>query len=141
MAMKKGFLTGAIAGVSVAAVAMAGAGVLSLALSEDHYSEPSQNAARSILKRPFNQYDRPIEGEAFLCYGAFDSGHGMFQMGGEYWSEFFLQLVTTLFKTQRADGSWLMRQGLAAQFSGSYTTALTILALSPPDQMLPIFER
>ena len=120
---------------------MAGAGVLSMSLAGEHHSEQAENAARYILKRPFDQYARPIPGEQYPSYAAFYCSHGLFQMGGEYWDEFFPQLVNTLLKAQRADGSWIMMAGNEAQFGPSYVTALAILALTPPYQMLPIFQR
>ncbi len=120
---------------------MAGAGALSLSLSGEHHSELAQNAARYILKRPFDQFDRPVAGEEYPCYAAFYCSQGMFHLGGEYWSEYYPRLVKTLLKAQRADGSWMMKQGLDVRYGASYMTALTILALTPPYQMLPIFQR
>ena len=120
---------------------MAGAGALSLSLSGDHHSELAQNAANHILKHPFDQYNHPIAGEKYPCYGAFYCSQGMFHMGGEYWSQFYPRLVKTLLKAQRADGSWLMPQGEESQYGQAYVTALSVLALTPPYQMLPIFQR
>ena len=121
--------------------AMAGAGALSLALSGEHHSELAENAARYILKRPFDQYDRPAPGEEHPCYSAFYCSQAMFQMGGEYWTEFYPQLVKTLLKAQRADGSWLLKQGADVPCGPAYMTAMTVMALTPPYQMLPIFQR
>ena len=120
---------------------MAGAGVLSMSLAGEHHSEQAVNAARYILKKPFDQFARPIPGEQFPSYAAFYCSHGLFQMGGEYWDEFYPQLVNTLLEDQRADGSWVMTEGREAQFGPVYVTSLAILALTPPYQMLPIFQR
>lgn len=121
--------------------AMAGAGTLSLALSGEHHSELAESAARYILKRPFDQYERPIPGEEHPCYSAFYCSQAMFQMGGEYWLEFYPKLVDTLLRAQRADGSWLLKQGADVACGPEYMTAMTILALTPPYQLLPIFQR
>jgi hypothetical protein len=120
---------------------MAGAGLLSMSLSGDHYSEFARNAAKYILSQPFDQFDRPNSHEEYPCYGAFYCSQAMFQMGGEYWDEFYPKLVQTLLKSQRADGSWLLQKGLDVQYGPSYMTAMTILALTPPYQILPIFQR
>ena len=120
---------------------MAGAGVLSMSLAGEHHSEQAETAARYILKRPFDQYTRPIPGEQYASYAAFYCSHGLFQMGGEFWDEFYPQLVNTLLKSQRANGSWAMMEGKEAQIGPEYVTCLTILALTPPYQMLPIFQR
>ena len=120
---------------------MAGAGALSLSLSGEHHSELAQNAAKHILKLPFDQYSHPAVGEKYPCYGAFYCSQGMFHMAGEYWSEYYPRLVKTLLRAQRSDGSWVMHQGEEARYGQSYVTALTVLALTPPYQMLPIFQR
>lgn len=120
---------------------MAGAGVLSLSLSGEHYSEMARNAATYILNRPFDQYERPIAGEEYPCYGAFYCSLGMFHMGGEYWTQFYPKFAATVLHAQRSDGSWIMKQGLDTQFGAPFMTAMTILALTPPYQMLPIFQR
>lgn len=120
---------------------MAGAGALSLSLAGEHHSEIAINAANFIRKQPFDQYMRPVAGEQYPVYGAFYCSVGMFHMGGEYWNDFYPQLVKTLLKAQRADGSWMVQQGKDVQYGAAYMTALTIVALTPPYQMLPIFQR
>lgn len=94
-----------------------------------------------ILKQPFDQYERPERGEEYPCYSAFYCSQGMFHMGGEYWAQYYPRLVKTLLKAQRADGSWLMKQGNDVEYGAAYMTSLTVLALTPPYQMLPIFQR
>lgn len=120
---------------------MAGAGVLSMSLSGEHFSIQAVSAADYVLKRPFDQYARPIQGENYLCYAAFYCSQAMFHMGGNYWSEFYPQTAKSIMQAQRSDGSWIMAHGHEAQYGVPYATALTILALTPPYQMLPIFQR
>lgn len=120
---------------------MAGAGVLALALAGEHQSSHAQDAARYILDRPFDQYDHPIAGEQYHCYAAFYCSQGMFQIGGESWTRFYPPLARTLVRAQRADGAWRPRSGNDVQYGEPYMTALSILALSPPFQMLPIFQK
>ncbi|MFO0916841.1 MAG: hypothetical protein U0872_00800 [Planctomycetaceae bacterium] len=120
---------------------MAGAGVLSFALAGQHQSDMAKQAAQAILNQPFDQYVRPARGEEYPCYAAFYCSQGMFQMGGKYWREFYPQTLHTLAKAQRGDGSWIVPQGGDSQYGAPYMTALSILALTPPYQMLPIFQR
>lgn len=120
---------------------MAGAGVLSMSLAGRHHSEMAQNAARYILRQPFDQYVRPGRGEEYPCYGAFYCSQAMFQMGGKFWSEFYPTMSRTIVKAQRDDGSWSMQAGKDVGYGAQYMTALTILALTPPYQTLPIFQR
>lgn len=121
--------------------AMAGAAILSLSLAGEHHSEMATGTAGYLLKHPFNQYERPEGRGEFICYAAFYTSHGMFQMGGEYWSEFYPRLVKSLLETQRQNGSWLLKNTRENEYGASYMTALSILALTPPYQMLPIFQR
>lgn len=121
--------------------AMAGAGVLSMSLSGDHFSMEAINAAEYVLKRPFDQYTRPIQGENYICYAAFYCSQAMFHMGGHYWSDTYPMMTKSIMKVQRGDGSWIMAGGHEAQYGVPYATALTVLALTPPYQILPIFQR
>jgi hypothetical protein len=120
---------------------MAGAGVLALALAGEHQSAHAKDAARYILDHPFDQYDHPINGEQYPCYAAFYCSQGMFQIGGESWKTFYPQLARTLVRAQRASGAWRNHSGRDVQYGEPYMTALSILALSPPFQMLPIFQK
>ena len=94
-----------------------------------------------ILQQPFDQYVRPAQGEQYPCYSAFYCSQAMFQMGGYYWSKYYPVLTRALVKAQREDGSWIVREGHDPPVGVPYMTALTILALTPPYQTLPIFQR
>ena len=75
-------------------------------------------------------------------YGAFFCSQAMFQLGGDYWRGFYPILLRTLTDNQRADGSWHLESwGTDRRYGNVYTTALAVLALSPPYQLLPILQR
>ena len=65
----------------------------------------------------------------------------MFQLGGQYWAEFYPTLVNTLLTHQSSDGSWSPERGDDACWGNAYTTALCVLALCTPNQLLPITQR
>jgi hypothetical protein len=119
---------------------MAGAGILSLALSGEHNSELAHNAAKFILKNQSLAQNRNYF-VIYPRYGDFYCSQAMFQMGGDYWSVFYPRLVKSLLQTQRADGSWITDKNYESTFGASYLTAMSIMALTPPYQMLPIFQR
>ena len=121
--------------------AMAGAGVLSMSMAGKHDTDMAQAAAKYILRRPFDQFMRPIAGEQYPCYAAFYCSQAMYHMGGKYWREYYPTLTTTIVNAQQDDGSWSLRSGLDVQYGTSYMTALSVLALTPPYQMLPVFQR
>lgn len=126
--------------------AMAGAGVLALAHAGKHNSKEALASADWILKHDFSNYnvDKPLYGEYWspdrYHYGAVICTQAMFQIGGKYWEQFFPPLVNVLLANQKADGSW-PPEIRDAKFGSCYTTSLSILSLSVPNQMLPIFQR
>ncbi len=121
--------------------AMAGAGVLSMSMAGKHDTDMAQTAAKYILRRPFTQYRLPIAGEQYPCYSAFYCSQAMYHMGGKDWREYYLTLTKTIVNAQQEDGSWTVNSGHEAQYGTAYMTALSVLALTPPYQMLPVFQR
>jgi len=126
--------------------AMAGAGILALAHAGKHNSPEALASGEWILKHDFNIYDDEkhqygVEwlGDRYL-YGAVLCAQGMYQLGGKYWNQFFPPLVDTLLANQQESGAWLT-QGKDQGYGSCYSTAMSVLALSVPNQMLPIFQR
>jgi hypothetical protein len=65
----------------------------------------------------------------------------MAQLGGRSWEHFF-NLVDFLLKSQAADGSWPEEPyGGDSIFGSEYTTALAVLSLTHPYQLLPVYQR
>lgn len=118
---------------------VAGGAIVSLALGGEHQSPEARRAADWILKQSFRQYNG---GSGPYHYGAFYCSQAMFQMGGEYWERFFPPLVETLVANQAEDGSWAPENHQNGNsFGRTYTTALSVLALTPAYQLLPIYQR
>src|SRR5436189_92707 len=71
-------------------------------------------------------------------YALFYSSQAMFQLGGEFWSSFYPELLDALAQRQQSDGSWPPEPHRNDRiFGNAYTTALAVLALSAPYQLLP----
>jgi hypothetical protein len=121
---------------------MVGAGIVSLALGGEHQSETAKAAGGWILEHSFEPYGVTRGQEDRYHYGAFYCSQAMFQLGGDFWRKFFPRLLTVLAEAQHADGSW-DTESLDADgnFGNVYTTALCVLALTPPYQILPIYQR
>jgi len=127
---------------------MAGAGVLAMAHAGLHDSTEAKAAGQWILLHHFDKYN---EIETFTQtahfkdryhYGVFNCCQAMYQLGGRYWEQFFPRTVKTLLANQRANGSWPAEgQVDEKKFGNAYTSALVVLALSAPNQLLPIFQR
>ena len=120
---------------------MAGAGILSLSLGGEHNSDIAHIAGRWILTQSFARYNGRIGEVDRYHYSAYYCSLAMFQLGGEYWAKFYPPLARTLLRHQGRDGSWQAESGPDGQFGNCYTTALMVLALTPPYQLLPIYQR
>ncbi len=121
---------------------MAGAGIVCLALGGEHDSTMVRKAGDWILQHNFERYNRTMHPEDRYHYGAFYCSQAMFQLGGDYWFKFFPQLLDTVAQNQRSDGSWdAESQANDRKYGNVYSTALTVLALTPPYQLLPIYQR
>lgn len=123
--------------------AMAGAGILSLSLGGLHETEPARTAGDWLLRHPFEPYlgNAGIEHDTRYFYGAFYCSQAMFQLGGSYWQQFYPRLAATLVANQSESGSWETEPGEDAHYGRVYTTALAVLSLTTPYQLLPIYQR
>ena len=126
--------------------AMAGAGILAMAHAGKHNSPEAFASGEWILKHDFKTYDEEIvlygagwQGNRYH-YGAVLCTQGMYQLGGKYWEQFFPMLVDALLANQGQDGEW-KTSGKDEPYGSCYSTSLSVLSLSVPDQMLPIFQR
>jgi len=118
---------------------VAGGGIVCLSLGGEHDSAMARAAGEWILSRPFDRYNR---GGDPYHYGAYYCSQGMFQLGGTYWKKFYPHLVDSLTRFQTNDGSWDTEGHVNGDtFGRCYTTSLCVLALTPPYQLLPIYQR
>jgi hypothetical protein len=126
--------------------AMAGAGILALAHAGFHGSPEARNSAEWLLRNNLDAYNivQPFSGKRHdrYHYALFTCCQAMYQLGGRYWQEFYPRTVSTLLAHQRPDGSWPADSHWHdGQFGNAYTTALVVMTLGAPNQLLPIFQR
>jgi len=120
---------------------MVGAGIVCMELGGEHRSPLAKEAGEWILRSSFERYNRSNYFEDRYHYSAFYCSQAMFQLGGEYWRKFFPPLLDVLEANQRPDGSWepeAIKDGIVGNV---YSSALTVLALAAPYQILPIYQR
>lgn len=121
---------------------MVGAGIVCLELGGEHRSETAKIAGDWILRSSFEPYNNSFHVEDRYHYGAFYCSQAMFQLGGEYWNQFFPRLLKVMAEAQHSDGSWDLECVEEDRgFGQCYTTSLAILALATPYQLLPIYQR
>jgi hypothetical protein len=130
---------------------MAGAGILALAHAGFHNSAEAQSAGQWLLRNHFDVYNgssapqteqRSVLRMDRYHYSLFNTTQAMYQLGGDYWKQFFPRTVAALLANQRPNGSWdAERFPRDREFGNAYTTALVVLSLGAPNQFLPIFQR
>jgi hypothetical protein len=123
---------------------MAGAGILALAHAGLHHSEEAQRAGDWLLAHGFDQYNATIPGQPSdrYHYGLFTCCQAMYQLGGKYWEQFYPPAVEAVLANQRADGSWpIDSQYHDSPYGNAYSTALVVIMLGAPNQLLPIYQR
>lgn len=120
--------------------AMAGAGVVSLFLTGYEERDMEQRCGRWIVSHPFDRYNAPMNNSEYFHYSAYDASQAALQIGGKTWEQLYPVLANTFLNHQDADGSWQV-DAKRPDIGNVYTTALAILALTPPYQLLPIYQR
>ncbi len=138
----KGFFYGLEGEDRYCTQAIAGAGIVSLALSGEHNTDLAKGAGDWILRNPLARYNRNRLGEDRYHYNIFYASQATFQLGGEYWFQYFPNLLDVLVENQNSDGSWQAESnGNDSRYGNLYSSALAVLALTPPYQILPIYQR
>ncbi len=127
---------------------MAGAGVIALALAGHHDSREAQTAGDWILENTFLEYNKvePFGQRGWLDdryhHGVFFCTQATYQLGGRHWREFFPPMVKVILANQRKTGSWDSESHSSdRKYGNAYTTALMVLSLGAPNQLLPVLQR
>lgn len=136
------FCYGPVSGDRSSSRGMMGAGILSLAMAGRHSSKIAIRAGDWLLENPVDRYNVPSNRSMDrFHYGVHYASHSMYQLGGNYWKQFYPTLVKTMLSGQLPNGAWPPDSTSDRRFGNSYTTALAVLSLSPPYQMIPIYQR
>ncbi len=127
---------------------MAGAGVLALAHAGLHNTPEARMAGQWILKSGFHEYNglgllsEGNRNDDRYHYGLLTCCQAMYQLGGDSWNEFFPPTVEALLSGQDEQGAWQPENFFRDQpFGTVYTSAIAVIALGSPNQLLPIFQR
>jgi len=122
--------------------ATVGGGILCLLLGGEEIGPQVKEGVDWIFKHPFEPYGRSWEPGDRYHYSAFYCSQAMGLIGGPVFRDFYPGLLRILSEHQHADGSWDVEQFHEESSYGEvYTTALAVLALSPPYQMLETYKR
>ena len=113
---------------------LTGAAILCLELCGKHLDPMSLKGAKYLEKT----YPRTLATSGQRYYGLYYTAQGLFQIGGPVWRGFATWMYDTFVPQQRADGSW---SGQGNNGSDAFATAMTVLSLTVPYRMLPIYQR
>jgi len=124
---------------------MAGAGILSLSMAGQHQTPMAQATGDWLLENPYRHFGQVIGRFDKFFYSTYYCSQAMAQLGGKYWEKFFPPMTEVLLKSQLPDGSWPPEQAVETSgvtvFGNALTTALAVLSLTPPYQLLPVYQR
>jgi hypothetical protein len=121
----------------------AGAGILALGHAGFHNSFEAQRTGQWLMQYSFDIYNDTLgmDRERYH-YSLFNCCQGMYQLGSPYWEQFFPRTVRVVLDHQQPDGSWDAESYHRDRaYGNSYTTALVLLSLAAPNQLLPVFQR
>jgi hypothetical protein len=121
----------------------AGAGILALGHAGFHNSFEAQRTGQWLMQYSFDVYNDTLGLDRDRYhYSLFNCCQGMYQLGSPYWEQFFPRTVRVVLEHQQSDGSWDAESYHRDRaYGNSYTTALVVLALGAPNQLLPVFQR
>lgn len=74
--------------------------------------------------------------EGHFFYGNYYATQAMWRAGGEYWDEWYPAIRDTLLRDQLPDGAWT-----DSTVCIEYGTAMALIILQMPNNLLPIFQR
>jgi hypothetical protein len=126
---------------------MAGAGILAMAHAGLHKSIEARKSGDWLLKEGFPIYNESRHytnsyTDDRYHYGVFCASQAMYQLGGKHWEKFYPPVFKLILASQSEDGSWEPdSHSYDGPYGRAYTTALMVLTLSTPNQLLPIFQR
>ncbi|MBL9134641.1 MAG: terpene cyclase/mutase family protein [Verrucomicrobiales bacterium] len=121
---------------------MVGAGTLSLAMAGQHGTVVARRAGDWLLGHPFRGFGDTVGSGDRFFYSTYYCSQAMAQLGGRHWKFFFPTLVNTLLQGQESSGEWPPEPyGSDSMFGNTYTTAMAVLSLTPPLQLLPVYQR
>jgi hypothetical protein len=119
-----------------------GAGILSLSLGGQHQTPMAQAAGDWLLAHPFRRFGELVGPSDMFFYSTYYCSQAAAQLGGRYWERIYPQLAQVLVGAQASNGSWPPEIGLNSSIFGqSYSTAMAVLSLTPPYQLLPVYQR
>lgn len=119
---------------------MTGAGVTMLFLSGRYDADIEAAAGDWIAAQDFTRFNASENGNDRYFYACYYCSQAAYQLGGDYWATIYPPIAETLVANQRTNGAWAPDHA-QYQYGSTYSTTMAVLALTPPYQLLPIYQR
>ena len=116
-----------------------GAGILCLFLSGQYDEDIERKSGAWLMRQSFTRFNTAPAHDRYI-YAAYYCSQAAYQLGGQYWEKLYVPLAKTLIANQSENGSWAQCHH-NGEYGRSYSTCMAILALTPPHQLLPIYQR
>jgi len=110
---------------------MTGVGILNLCLLDEPENPLIANAAKYMVANPING------GMQYKYYYLYYTTQAAFQVGSDTWAATWKVTIKELLDTQQPDGGWPPSN----EPGRVYATAMSVLTLSVPYRLLPIYQR
>ncbi len=121
---------------------LAGVGIVALTMGGRHQTDMAVAAGDFLLRQPFTDFGAiNLSSQERFFYTTYYCSQAAAQLGGNYWEGIFPPLSKVLLGAQQSDGSWPPEGGGVGMFGNCLTTAMAVLALTPPYQLLPVYQR
>jgi hypothetical protein len=121
---------------------MVGAGIVSLSMAGQHQTPMALAAGDWLVAHPYRSFGEVIGPYDRFFYSMHYCSQAAAQLGGRYWEKIFPPMVEVLLKAQTSEGSWPPEPAEEDDVFGSVlTSALAVLSLTPPYQLLPVYQR
>ena len=121
---------------------MTAAGILSLSMAGQHQTPVALAAGDWLLAHPYRSFGETFGPWDKFFYSTYYCSQAAAQLGGRYWEGIFPPMVSVLLGTQSSEGAWPAEPRMGdAIFGNEYSTAMAVLSLTPPYQLLPVYQR
>ena len=112
-----------------------GTGILALEICGEHLTPEAIAGAEYLKKNP------PRWSSEYFFYEVYYCSQALFQVGDQYFRDYYGKLSEILLQHQDKDGSWLSADGNDRTGGRNYCTSMAVLALAVEYRYLPIYQR
>ncbi len=116
-------------------------GIVALSMGGQHQTDVALAGGEYLLSHPVTEYGERYGSEHFF-YTAYYCSQAAAILGGKFWEGLFPPLADAFLDAQSPDGSWPPEPASGDRVYGNnLTTAMAVLTLTTPFELLPVVQR